>query len=179
MQPDTASLEQILEREGVLLRPVEGDSMMPLLDQRTDIVRLISPPHELALYDLPLYRRPNGALVLHRVVKIRRKYYVTCGDNRERYERVPRAWVIALAEGRYRNDEYLSFGDEQYMADVRVLCAQRDRFGARLGACWRRIFPPFGIMRQEFSVLRHAKLLLPFCYFARWWLILFRKLKRL
>lgn len=169
MTTDAATLEQMLLQEGVLLRPVEGDSMIPLLDQTTDVVRLIVPPKELQCYDLPLYRRPNGALVLHRIIKVRRNDYITCGDNRTRYERVPKHWVVALAQGRYRGDEYLSFDDEAYLEGVRALCQKRARVPARLHAFWMRLFPPFAVMKREFPAIGRCCLLLPFCYAVRWW----------
>ena len=55
--------------------------MMPLLDQRTDLVRVIPCGQKLKPHDLPLYRRPSGELVLHRIVKVRQKDYVILGDN--------------------------------------------------------------------------------------------------
>lgn len=126
------SIEQALAEQGYLVRPIEGDSMMPLLDQRTDLVKLVPAPTRLEPYDVPLYRRPNGALVLHRIVKVRRKHYIICGDNRSRYERVPHAWVIALAVGRLRDGEYLDFDDPTYQADVKRLCAKRDSVRERI-----------------------------------------------
>lgn len=127
-----ASIEQALAEQGYLLRPIEGNSMMPLLDEKTDLVKLVPAPARLERYDLPLYRRPNGALVLHRVIKVRRRYYVICGDNRERYERVPHEWVIARAVGRYRHDEYLDLDTPEHRAAVARLCAKRDSARGRI-----------------------------------------------
>ena len=133
------SIEQALAEQGYLVRPIEGDSMMPLLDQKTDLVKLVPAPTRLEPYDVPLYRRPNGALVLHRIVKVRRKHYIICGDNRSRYERVPHAWVIALAVGRLRDGEYLDFDDPTYQADVKRLCRERDKPAARLRSFVARV----------------------------------------
>jgi hypothetical protein len=125
-------IEQALAEQGYLLRPIEGNSMMPLLDEKTDLVKLVPAPTRLERYDLPLYRRPNGALVLHRVIKVRRRYYVICGDNRVRYERVPHEWVIARAVGRYRREEYLDLDTPEHRAAVARLCAKRDSVRERL-----------------------------------------------
>lgn len=133
------SIERVLAEQGYLLRPIEGDSMMPLLEQTTDLVKLIPAPPRLKQYDLPLYRRPNGALVLHRIVKVKRKHYIICGDNRTRYERVPHAWVIALAVGRYRGGEYLDFDEPAYQADIKRLCQTRGKLLARLKHFVRRV----------------------------------------
>lgn len=133
------SIEQVLEEQGELIRPIEGDSMMPLLDHKTDLVKLVPAPSHLEIYDLPLYRRPDGTLVLHRVIRVRRRHYIICGDNRSRYEKVPRKWVIALAVGRYRNDQYLDFETPEHRAVVRHLCEKRDSKAERIRHWWRRI----------------------------------------
>lgn len=132
-------IEQALAEQGYLLRPIEGNSMMPLLDEKTDLVKLVPAPTRLERYDLPLYRRPNGALVLHRIVKVKRKHYIACGDNRTRYERVPHEWVIARAVGRYRCDEYLDFDDPAYQADIVRMCRMRDKPFERLKSLVRRV----------------------------------------
>lgn len=128
------SIEQALEKQGMLICPVEGNSMMPFLCERTDVVRLVPTKGLLNKYDLPLYRRPNGALVLHRIIKVKKKHYVICGDNRQFYERVPHEWVIALAVGRYRDGEYLSFDEDEHRTQITAICAARDGFRGRCRA---------------------------------------------
>ena len=167
MSDRSQALEQALQESGYLLRPVEGNSMMPLLDQRTDLVKLVPTSGLLKPYDLPLYRQPNGALVLHRIVKVKKRHYVICGDNRERYERVPHAWVVALAVGRYRGEEYLSFDDESLRAEIVARCRKRDSLGGRARVVWRMAFPPFDRIKRDYPALDRAPILLPFCYLIR------------
>lgn len=58
----------------------KGTSMLPMLRQGLDSVTLSPLPQQLHKYDLPLYRRPNGQYVLHRVIRVGETY--TCmGDN--------------------------------------------------------------------------------------------------
>jgi hypothetical protein len=58
----------------------KGTSMLPLIRQGTDYVELSPLPEKLKKYDLPLYRRPDGTFVLHRIIKAGTTY--TCmGDN--------------------------------------------------------------------------------------------------
>ena len=141
--PSPTCIEQVLREQGEIWRPIEGNSMMPLLDETTDIVKLVAAPPRLARYDLPLYRRPSGELVLHRIIKVRRNHYIICGDNRTRYERVPYEWVIALAVGRYRQQEYLDFYTPEFLADVQQMCKKRDSLPQRLrhwiSCVWNRI----------------------------------------
>ena len=62
--------------------PITGTSMNPLLYQKRDFVKIVKPSLPLELGDIPLYRRADGAFVLHRVVDIKDNgEYVMCGDN--------------------------------------------------------------------------------------------------
>ena len=58
----------------------KGTSMLPMLRQGIDNVVLSPVPEKLKKYDLPLYRRSSGQIVLHRIIKVGETY--TCmGDN--------------------------------------------------------------------------------------------------
>lgn len=62
--------------------PITGTSMNPLLYQNRDFVKICKPALPLKIGDIPLYRRRDGAFVLHRVVAIKENgEYVMCGDN--------------------------------------------------------------------------------------------------
>lgn len=62
--------------------PITGTSMNPLLYQNRDFVKIVKPCLPLEIGDIPLYRRNDGAFVLHRVVDIKDNgEYVMCGDN--------------------------------------------------------------------------------------------------
>ena len=60
---------------------VTGSSMEPLLHHKVSVVRL-SGATDLKRGDVPLYRRENGAYVLHRIIrKSDSGEYSMCGDN--------------------------------------------------------------------------------------------------
>lgn len=62
--------------------PITGTSMNPLLYQNRDFVKIVKPDLPLKTGDIPLYRRDDGAFVLHRVVGIKENgEYIMCGDN--------------------------------------------------------------------------------------------------
>lgn len=62
--------------------PVTGTSMLPLLVQGRDFVKIVKCERKLEAGDIPLYRRDDGHFVLHRVVKIEADgSYTMCGDN--------------------------------------------------------------------------------------------------
>ncbi len=107
----SVSLCDAIQKIGYVIRPVVGMSMMPLLNQYTDTVRLVQITKPLAKYDIPLYVRPSGEYVLHRIVKVCDGYYVIRGDNTNYTEIVPFEWVVAVADGCSKNGVWHSFAD--------------------------------------------------------------------
>lgn len=73
-------MEEILSNGGTVELTVTGNSMYPMLRHRVSRVRLRR-AEALAVGDLPLYRRENGAFVLHRVVAREGETFTCCGDN--------------------------------------------------------------------------------------------------
>jgi hypothetical protein len=125
----SGSIEEGLQKNGFIVQSFEGDSMMPMLDQTHDLVKItalsVGQAHTLQKCDLPLYRRPSGQYVLHRIIGVRKKYVITCGDNRSSAEKVPYEWIIGIAEGYYRDGEYISCSDEAYLRYARKRCRGR------------------------------------------------------
>ncbi len=75
-------IEEAFNRELDFQIPITGTSMNPLLYQNRDFVKIVKPVLPLKLGDIPLYRRNDGAFVLHRVVGIKGNgEYIMCGDN--------------------------------------------------------------------------------------------------
>ena len=74
------NVEKVLASQGFIIAPVKGDSMLPMLDEKKDSVRIVPVEGMLKKYDLPLYRLQNGSFVLHRVVKVLPDSYVMRGD---------------------------------------------------------------------------------------------------
>lgn len=58
---------------------VTGVSMEPLLKNKATVVELCA-PIKIKKYDIVLYKRPNGAVVLHRVVKVKKDSLNCRGD---------------------------------------------------------------------------------------------------
>ena len=61
--------------------PITGTSMLPLLVQGRDYAVLKRAAGHLKIGDVPLYRRADGAFVLHRIVGFDGDNYIMCGDN--------------------------------------------------------------------------------------------------
>ncbi len=95
------------EGRTVVIRP-KGTSMLPLIRQGRDSVELSALPEKLRKYDLPLYQRPDGQYVLHRIVKVEETF--TCiGDGQFKKETgVEQAWMIARVTAVYREGKRIS-----------------------------------------------------------------------
>ncbi len=115
---EALSILQALEKYNKIIQPIKGTSMLPMLDEDKDAVELVEAKGRLQKYDLPLYRRRNGQLVLHRIIAVKKNHYLICGDNSTAIERVPMDRIVAVASGFYKNGKYVSCQDAQYLAYV-------------------------------------------------------------
>lgn len=117
-----SSLEKELKKNGKHLDIVVGDSMKPLLRVRRDqvVLSLIKTPPKK--YDVVLYKRPNNQYVLHRIIKIKKDYYIINGDNRYHLEIVPKDWLVATMEGFYRGEKYYTRSNLKYKLYILLWC---------------------------------------------------------
>lgn len=104
-------IEKVLERDGFYVGTPVGDSMWPLLHGRVDsvVLRKESEPRK---YDVMLYRRANGQLVLHRYYgRDRKGRRLFAGDNQTRFERQTEdAEILAVMIAYYK-------GEKKYYVD--------------------------------------------------------------
>lgn len=78
---EKTTFEKELERKGTITYTCKGVSMLPLLRQKRDLFTVTKRQGRCKKYDVALYRRADGACVLHRVVKVCEDGYVILGDN--------------------------------------------------------------------------------------------------
>lgn len=77
-----------------------GTSMLPTIREGRDQVILTALPDRLRRYQIILYKRADGAYVLHRIVGIQGDSYVMRGDNQYVNEPgIRREQMIAMAGG--------------------------------------------------------------------------------
>lgn len=118
-----SSLETELKKGNICVQTTVGDSMFPMLRDRRDTVIIEPVKGRLKRYDLPLYRRPNGQYVLHRILKVKPEGYVICGDNRYvKEDSVPEEWILGVVTGFYRNNRFIAVDDWRYRLYVHVWC---------------------------------------------------------
>lgn len=85
-----------------------GTSMLPLIREGKDTVKLIAINRPLKKYDVILYERKEQ-FILHRIVKVKKDTVDIVGDHQYLIEKdVSKKAIIAIMAGVYRGDKYLS-----------------------------------------------------------------------
>lgn len=96
-----------------------GDSMKPLLYNRQTHVFIQKADGILRCGDIPLYRRPSGQYVMHRIIRVGKDCYYTRGDNRCGLEKVPQEWVLGVVTQIFRKGKYIPVTDVRYRLFVK------------------------------------------------------------
>lgn len=139
MSEEKSTYEQELKRHGKLIYPNVGMSMMPLLRQHRDLM-IISPRPEgrLKKYDAVLYKRGNR-YILHRILKVRERDYVICGDHNWRREYgITDEKIIGVMTAFVRDGVETPVTDKRYLRYVHLWC---DFYHIRAAILWCKAFP--------------------------------------
>lgn len=132
-------IEEILASGGTAEITVTGNSMYPMLKHRKSQVRLAAPT-KLQIGDIPLYRRENGAYILHRIVNTEGEVFTCCGDHQWHLEKGIRPeQVIAVVTDFKRGNRWISCENTLYRCYWRL---------------WRTIRP---LRRLVFGGIRRVK----------------------
>ena len=117
MNDSYQTYKDVIDKKGYYIATPIGISMLPLIRETVDTVKLVKPDRELKKYDVVLYQRPQtGVYVLHRIIKVRKDSYDLCGDNQVVVEHgVKRDWIIGVMEGFFRDEEYIPITDKKYI----------------------------------------------------------------
>ena len=91
----SATFEDLLARDGLLVYKTRGVSMEPMLRQNRDLVTIRVPASRLKKYDVALYKR-GETYVMHRVIGVASDHYLIRGDNTYVVEHVPDSAVIGV-----------------------------------------------------------------------------------
>lgn len=113
--------EQAIAKYGFYIATPVGTSMMPLLRQRIDTVKLVAPTN-IKKHDVVLYMRNDKTLVLHRIMRVSKdkNKYTMCGDNQCVLEKnILKNQIIAVMEGFYRGEKYVPVTNEKYLKYVK------------------------------------------------------------
>ena len=107
------NIERSIKELGYAVAPITGTSMLPLLKEGRDRVELEPCSQErLKKGDVVLYKKNDGTLVLHRIIKTENgEFFTVLGDHQfNNDERVNNNQIIAVAcgffiKGRYVNEK--------------------------------------------------------------------------
>lgn len=94
--------------------------MEPLLYHHDTRVVIRKAEGTLKKGDLPVYRRPSGQFVMHRIIRVKEPYYYTRGDNRYGTEQVPQDWVLGIVTEIYRKKRHIYVTDRSYRLYVAI-----------------------------------------------------------
>lgn len=172
---EAKNIEKLLAEKGYIVSSIKGDSMLPMLDEKRDAVRIVPVREDLQKYDLPLYRCPGGQLVLHRIIEVRKNHFITCGDNRRDPEKVPKRWVVGVLDGFFKEGRFVSVTDEEYIEYVMKHCASikereiitKNNVVLPKRPLVKRLFPGFYTMARLYPSLERIPLLLPAAWVCR------------
>ena len=114
------SYREIFKTNDFFIATPVGTSMLPLIRERIDTVKLVKVTRNLKKYDVILYERPNNVYVLHRIIKVLTrngvKKYVLCGDNQVFLEKyVEENQIIAVMEGYFKGESYIDITNKDYI----------------------------------------------------------------
>ena len=67
---NTKKLDSVLKEQGYIIYPIKGISMIPLLVEKVDTVRIerVDKDQELKKYDVVLYYNNSNSYTLHRIL---------------------------------------------------------------------------------------------------------------
>ena len=137
-------IKALLEQGKPVCISFQGMSMSPTLRGGRDSVVLVRPEGKLRKYDLPLYRRDNGAFVMHRIISLGKDgTFTCCGDHQLQAEPGVRSdQIIALAVLLHRKGRDISVNSFGYRLWVRFWCALRPLrpFLFRFVSAFRKLF---------------------------------------
>ncbi len=101
-------LQEMLDLGKQVQLTVTGNSMLPLLRNGIDSV-LLTKSISLKKYDVVLYVRKNGDVILHRIVSCKSDGFMILGDNQSQVDGpIAASQIIATMVGFYRNETYYS-----------------------------------------------------------------------
>lgn len=117
---EVSNIKKELEKHGAILYKNKGFSMKPFIRENKDAI-LIEKAESFKKFDVVLFERKNGELVLHRIVEVRKGHYYILGDNCIDKEVVYHEQILGVMTKIIRDCkiEILS-SDKSYMKKVKI-----------------------------------------------------------
>lgn len=120
-------IEATIKDKGVFPLTVTGTSMTPTLYSDRDVVYLVSvndkPPKK---YDIVLFKRTDGTVLLHRIIKILpNNLLLINGDSQNWTEEIEASQIIAITKGYKRNNKNVKCDTLRYRIKSAIWCSTR------------------------------------------------------
>lgn len=123
LNENTTTFEELLEKKGAFVYTNVGNSMMPFLRQRKDVIEIRKKgPMRCNKYDVVLYKREDK-YILHRILKVLPDGYIIAGDNNTFLERdITDDQILGVMTRVVRNGKTISVTDSAYQVYVHFWC---------------------------------------------------------
>ncbi len=120
-------IEASIIDNGVFPLTVTGSSMTPTLYGNRDIVHLVSPNYKAPeKYDIVLFKRTNGRIVLHRIIKeLPDNRFLINGDCQNWTEEITASQIIAVTKSYNRNGKTISCNTTVFKLKSALWCSTR------------------------------------------------------
>lgn len=118
--------EEMLQSGRTVTFLPDGVSMRPMLQPRRGKVVIEKLDRPVRKYDIALYKRADGQLVLHRVVRRRGEMLTMCGDGQVTFEPgIHVSQVLGVLKGYYLGGRYIEPTGFKYALYCRTLWLRR------------------------------------------------------
>lgn len=120
---NTYTLEDLLKMKGYIVYTNVGNSMMPFLRQKRDIIEIRAKGLERCKkYDVVLYKK-GSKYILHRILKVCCDGYVIAGDHNTFLEYdITDDSILGIMNRVIRNGREIRFDNKVYMLYVHLWC---------------------------------------------------------
>ena len=120
-------IEASISENGVFPLVVTGTSMTPTLYSERDVVHLVSPTYKLPeKYDIVLFKRSDGAVILHRIIKkLPDNRFLINGDSQIWTEEINFSQIVAVTKSYIKNNKKISCDTTGYKIKSAIWCKTR------------------------------------------------------
>ncbi len=137
----TKELKEQLEKSGSIAFVPKGDSMWPIIKNKSKTVLIKKKEGRLSVLDVGMYERESGNVVLHRVKEVASNGYIFQGDSQLESEKVLEERVFGIFSGYFTKKGFVNADDIKYLNRVKKWIKKRDKncFKLRLFKLRKRI----------------------------------------
>ena len=111
-------MENALKNKGTFAFAPYGNSMWPFIKNHSNSVVVETLKEKPNLYDVILFKREDGTIVLHRIIGFGEDYIVS-GDNTVQTENVKKEQILGVMTAFYKGKKMISSSDTTYLEKVK------------------------------------------------------------